>query len=211
MDEGRINRHIRQHRIAKMKISDVRDHDIERLLKDIAKPKKVKRENSDKLMTIGGRGTATRTIRMLGGIFSYAVKHKYIKENPRKGVELYKDKKGERFLSPDEIQRLGDVLREAETIGLPWMPKDGPNAKHVPKMAATAREVISPHAIAAIRLLMLTGCRLREILNLRWSQVDLQQGVFCTVGSKTGPKKVLIGVAAMKVLAELPRIDATRT
>lgn len=207
MDKGRIERHIKTHRVAKMKISDVRDHDIEKLKKEIAKPKRVARANSAKMMEIGGKGTATRTIRMLGGIFSYAVKNKYIKENPRKGVELYPDKKGERFLSPDEIQRLGETLREAETVGLPWQPKDGPNAKHVPKMAATARELISPHAIAAIRLLMLTGCRLREILNLRWSQVDLKSGLLDLSDSKTGAKKVLIGAAAMKVLADLERIE----
>lgn len=207
MDKGRIERHVKTHRIAKMKISDVRDHDIERLLKEIAKPKLVKRVNSEKLLEIGGKGTATRTIRMLGGIFSYAVKQKYLKENPRKGVELYKDKKNERFLSLDEIQRLGDTLVEAETVGLPWQPKGGPNAKHTPKMVATAREVISPHAIAAIRLLMLTGCRLREILNLRWSQVKFEQGLLDLSDSKTGAKKVLIGTAAMKVLADLEHID----
>lgn len=206
MDKGRIERHIKPHDIARMKISDVRDLHIERLKKAIAKPKKVQRENSEKMMEIGGKGTATRTIRMLGGVFSYAVKCKYLKENPRKGVELYKDNKNERFLSDDEIQRLGDVLREAETIGLPWMPKDGPNAKHVPKIAATAREVISPHAIAAIRLLMLTGCRLREILNLQWAHVDMERGILNLPTSKTGAKKVLIGAAALKVLAELPRV-----
>ena len=207
MDKGRIERHIKPHGIAKMKIGDVRDLHIERLKKDIAKTREVPRENSDSLLKIGGKGTATRTIRMLGGIFSYAVKQKYIKENPRKGVELYKDNKNERFLSDEEIQRLGEALREAETVGLPWQPKLGPNAKHVPKIAATAREKISPHAIAAIRLLMLTGCRLREILNLQWSHVDLERGILNLPTSKTGAKKVLVGAAALKVLADLERID----
>jgi len=204
MDKGRINRHIKPHKIARMKISDVRDVHIERLLKDIASGKTaVKREGGKGYIATGGKGTATRTIRMLGGIFSYAVKCKYLKENPRSGVELYPDKKGERFLSPSEIQRLGETLREAETDGLPWQPKDGPNAKHTPKKAATAREVVSPYAVGAIRLLMLTGCRLREILNLRWSQVDLEQGLLDLSDSKTGAKKVLIGAAAIKVLEDL--------
>lgn len=207
MDKGRINRHIKPQPIARMKISDVRDVHIEKLLKDIAAGKtKAKREGGKGYIATGGKGTATRTIRMLGGIFSYAVKCKYIKENPRRGVELYPDKKGERFLSPDEIQRLGSTLREAETEGLPWQPKNGPNAKHTPKMAATAREIISPHAVAAIRLLMLTGCRLREILNLRWSQVDLERGLLDLSDSKTGAKKVLVGAAAAKVLEDLKPI-----
>lgn len=207
MDKGRIERHIKPHDIARMKISDVRDLHIEKLKKAIAKPRKVVRDNSEKMMEIGGKGTATRTIRMLGGIFSYAVKCKYLKENPRKGVELYKDNKSERFLSDDEIQRLGDVLREAADPGLPWMPKEGKNAKHVPKIAATAREKISPHAIAAIRLLMLTGCRLREILNLQWAHVDMERGILNLPTSKTGAKKVLVGAAALKVLADLERIE----
>jgi len=208
MDKGRIERHIKAHSIANVKIGDVRDLHIERLKKDIAAGKtKVKRENGKGFIASGGKGAATRTIRMLGGIFSYAVKCKYIAENPRKGVAVYADKKGERFLSPDEIQRLGDALREAEDPGLPWQQPDGPASKHRPKMAATAREKISPHAIAAIRLLMLTGCRLREILDLRWSQVDLQLGLLDLSDSKTGQKKVLIGAAALKLLADLPRVE----
>lgn len=208
MDRGRVDRHIKAHGIAKLKIGDVRDLHVEKLKKDIATGKtKVKREGGKGYIATGGKGAATRTIRMLGGIFSYAVKCKYIKENPRKGVDVYPDKKGERFLSDDEIQRLGEALREAETVGLPWQQKDGPTSKHRPKMAATAREVISPHAIAAIRLLMLTGCRLREILDLRWSQVDLKAGLLDLSDSKTGAKKVLIGAAALKVLADLERID----
>lgn len=207
MDKGRIERHIKPHGIAKLKISDVSDLHIERLKKEVAKVKEVPRENSDKMMKVGGKGTATRVIRMLGGIFTYAVKNKYIKDNPCKGVELYKDKKNERFLSDDEIQRLGETMCEAETVGLPWTPKQGKIAKHVPKKAATAREVIAPHAIAAIRLLMLTGCRLREILTLRWSQVDFERGLLDLSDSKTGPKKVLIGAAAIKVLDDLERIE----
>ena len=208
MDKGRINRHIKTQSIAKMKIDDVSDIHIEKLKRDIAKGKTaVKREGGKGYIATGGKGTATRTIRMLGGIFSYAVKCKYIKENPCKGVELYKDNKNERFLSDEEIQRLGDTLREAETVGLPWQPKGGPNAKHTPKKSATAREIISPHAVAAIRLLMLTGCRLREILNLRWSQVDEARGILNLPTSKTGAKKVLIGAAALKVLADLERVE----
>ena len=204
MDVGRINRHVRPCKIANMKIGDVQDVHIERLLKDIAEGKTaVKREGGKGYVATGGKSTATRTIRMLGSIFSYAVKRKYIAENPCKGAELYPDKKGERFLSSNEIQRLGDTLREAETVGLPWQPKSGPNAKHIPKKAAVAREIVSPFAIGAIRLLMLTGCRLREILNLRWSQVDLERGSLDLLDSKTGAKKILIGAAAAKVLEDL--------
>lgn len=206
MDRGRIERHIKSQPIGKLKISEVRDLHIEKLKKDIANGKTaVKREGGKGYIATGGKGAATRTIRMLGGIFSYAVKCKYIKENPRKGVDLYADKKGERFLSDDEFQRLAEALREAETEGLPWMPKN-PGSKHVPKIAATARETIDAHAIAAIRLLMLTGCRLREILNLKWAHVDEANGALNLPDSKTGAKKVLVGAAAMQVFKGIPRI-----
>jgi integrase len=205
-DKGRIERHIKP-LLGAMKISDVRSKDIERFKKDVASGKtKVKRENGKGFIATGGQGAATRTVRLLGGIFSYAVKCEYITENPRKGVAVYADRKNERFLSLAELQRLGEALHEAETVGLPWQPKNGANAKHTPKKVATAREVVSAHAIAAIRLLMLTGCRAGEILTLQWSHVDMERGILNLPTSKTGAKKVLIGSAALKVLADLPRI-----
>ncbi|MBY0282520.1 MAG: tyrosine-type recombinase/integrase [Sphingomonas sp.] len=207
-DKGRIERHIKP-LLGSMKISDVKRGDIEKFMRAVANGKTaadVKTKAHGRAIVTGGKGAATRTVRLLGGIFSYAVKHEYIKANPRAGVKVYADGKGERFLSPDEIMRLGDALREAETIGLPWQLKEGPNAKHRPKKGGDQREVIAPHAVAAIRLLMLTGCRAGEILRLQWQHVDLERGILNLPTSKTGAKKVLIGAAAMKVLAELPRV-----
>jgi integrase len=206
-DKGRIERHIKP-LLGGMKISDVKRGDIEKFMRAVATGKTatdVKTKAHGRAIVTGGKGAATRTVRLLGGIFSYAVKHEYLKENPRAGVKVYADGKGERFLSPEEITRLGEALREAETIGLPWQVKEGPKAKHTPKKG-DQREVISPYAVAAIRLLMLTGCRAGEILNLQWAYVDLERGILNLPTSKTGAKKVLIGAAAMKVLAELPRI-----
>ena len=97
-------------------------------------------------------------------------------------------------------------LREAETTGLPWQFNEGVNEKHRPKNAENQLEVISPHAIAAIRLLMLTGCRLSEILKLQWGDVDFNRGLLDLSDSKTGAKEVLLGAAALKVLAEIPRL-----
>lgn len=214
-DKGRIERHIKAHSIGSMKIGDVKRTDIEKFMRAVATGKTATDSNTDRslqpkkggrIIVTGGKGAATRTVRLLGGIFSYAVKCEYIKENPRSGVKVYADGKGERFLSPEEITRLGDTLREAETVGLPWQLKDGPKAKHTPKMGGDQREVISAYAIAAIRLLMLTGCRAGEILNLQWSHVDMERGILNLPTSKTGAKKVLIGAAALKVLAELPRV-----
>jgi integrase len=97
-------------------------------------------------------------------------------------------------------------LREAETVGLPWTFNEGKKAKHRPAKAENRREVVSPYAVAAIRLMLLTGCRAGEILNLRWDAVDLEKGFLNLADSKTGAKTVLLGAPALEVLASLPRL-----
>jgi integrase len=210
-DRSRIERHIKP-LIGRKRIGAVAGPDIERLLRDIAHGKTALDEKGEKprsrSIVRGGEGAATRTVRLLGGIFSWAVANGYMKDNPRRGVATFKDGKGERFLSTDETARLGEVLREAETIGLPWVENDGADAKHRLKDKSKAREVISPYVTAAIRLLILTGCRVGEILSLQWKDVDLENGVLNIRQSKTGAKKVLLTAPAAKVLAELKRISS---
>lgn len=65
---------------------------------------------------------------------------------------------------------------------------------------------MSPFAGAAIRLLLLTGCRLREILHLRWSDVDLERGMLNLLNSKTGRKNVILNAPALAVIGTLPRM-----
>ncbi|MBO6756348.1 MAG: tyrosine-type recombinase/integrase [Roseibium sp.] len=206
-DVGRINAHIRP-LLGKRKISTVKRADIERFMHDVAKGKTAHDKRTEKGRSIvrGGKGTATRTVRLLGGIFTYAVNQGYLETNPRTGSKLFKDGAKERFLSQSEIERLGEVLTEAETIGLPWHLKDNAKTKHRPVSEGNLREKISPHVTAAIRLLLLTGCRLREILDLRWSEVDLERGLLDLPDSKTGRKVVYLSEAAVEVLEGLPRV-----
>jgi integrase len=68
--------------------------------------------------------------------------------------------------------------------------------------------VIGQHAAAAIRLLILTGARLREILHLRWEQIDLERGLLLLPDSKTGKKAIVLNAPAIAVLAGLPRVGA---
>ncbi|MBW7909502.1 MAG: site-specific integrase, partial [Kiritimatiellae bacterium] len=77
--------------------------------------------------------------------------------------------------------------------------------KHRPVKAENVREVFPRHVTDAIRLLMVTGCRLREILHLRWEDVDFERGVLNLPDSKTGRKKVLIAGAAVAILDQLER------
>ncbi len=68
------------------------------------------------------------------------------------------------------------------------------------------RRGVSVHAVAAIRLLMLTGCRRNEILTLRWEDVDLDANELHLSDSKTGPRTISLSPEAARLLAELPRI-----
>ncbi len=122
--------------------------------------------------------------------------------NPAKGVERFKEDGRERFLTNDEIAAIGEALVEAETIGLPY---NQGTSKHSPK-ATTRRPPLGIHATNALRLLMLTGCRISEILNLEWSQVDMQRGLLFLPDSKTGRKTVVLSEAAIEVLNSTPRI-----
>jgi integrase len=105
-----------------------------------------------------------------------------------------------------ELGRLGDALKQAETVGLPWSVNETKStAKHVPKYA-TRRTVLDPFAVAAIRLLILTGARFREILHARWEHVDFERGIIHLPDSKTGAKPIYLSAAAQAVLIKLPRM-----
>ena len=104
--------------------------------------------------------------------------------NPRKHIKKYAEEKRERFLSPAELKRVGDVLREMEDEGI---------------------ELSS--AIAAARLLILTGCRLGEIMTLQWEHVDLAGRALRLPDSKTGAKVVHLGQPAIDVLMGIKKVD----
>jgi len=111
-------------------------------------------------------------------------------------------------LSVAELARLGDAIREAESTGVPYLVDETkPEAKHAPK-PENRRTVIGPHAAAALRLLIFTGARLREILHLRWDWVDLERGLLLLPDTKTGKKAIVLNAPAMKVLADLPRLGS---
>lgn len=207
-DKGCIERHIKP-LLGHHHVKDLKRRHIEDFFTAVAEGETAKNEVIDgkRIIVKGGEGAARRTVRLLGGILTYAIGREYISENPRRGVKIGKDNANERYLFGDELRRLGEALREAETEGLPWQFNDDAKEKHRPKNPENLREVISPHAIAAIRLLLLTGCRLGEILNLQWSQVDLERGFLRLSDSKTGKKDVILGAPALAILAEIPRVD----
>jgi integrase len=125
--------------------------------------------------------------------------------NPVRRIDKFAEHRRERFLTTQELERLGAATEEAETTGLPWeVDQIGPNAKHNanPENEFTK---ITPTAAAALRLLLFTGCRLREILYLKWEYVDLERGLLFLPESKTGRKTVVLNAPAVAVLAGLDR------
>jgi integrase len=157
-----------------------------------------------------GKPTANRVVVLISGMFTWAAKAGAVPEgpNPARGVSRFREEGRERFLSADELARLGDALREAETVGLPWDADEAqPAAKHLAK-PENRRTIVSPFATAAIRLLLFTGCRLREILHLRWDEVDFDRGVLALPDSKSGKKLVMLAAPALAVLSALPRLGS---
>jgi integrase len=151
---------------------------------------------------------ANRAVALVSAIWNWAARSEEVAfvDNPARAIERYAEAGRERYLTSEELARLGDALREGETIGLPYsIDETKTTAKHAPK-ADRRRVKLDPFAVAAIRLLILTGARLREILDAQWSQLDLERGVLFLADSKTGKKPVYLSATARAVIAELPRV-----
>jgi integrase len=126
--------------------------------------------------------------------------------NPARGIDRYREHRKERFLSVAEVRRLAEAVREAETIGLPYAIDEAkPKARNAPK-PENRRTKIGPHACAALRLLLLTGARLREILDLEWAHVDMERKLLLLPDSKTGQKAIILNDPAVATLKGLSRV-----
>lgn len=151
---------------------------------------------------------ANRALSLVSSIWNWAARRDLVAahENPASGIEKNPEQGRERYLTSEEFLRLGDVLREAETVGLPFIvDRTKPTAKHARK--ADARRPIDPYAIAAIRLLIFTGARFREVLHMRWQEVDFGRSVVHLADSKTGRKPIILSAPALQLLDSLPRIE----
>ena len=130
--------------------------------------------------------SANRCLALLKTMFSLAERWGLRPDgsNPCRHVQKYKEYKRERFLSQQELARLGRALSKAER-----------------------EKTHSPQVIAAIRLLIYTGARLSEILTLKWEYILLDQGWIRLPESKTGAKTIYLNPPALEVLDSLIRIE----
>lgn len=188
-DRSRIKNHIIP-MLGSMVLASVRRADVERLLVGVKKgdtkttERKMLAKPRASTKVTGGQGTATRTVGLLGAIMTFAVRRGLVPSNPCSGVKRYKDRKVERFLSPEELAHLGSALDAVDA------------AKKYPRAGTDA-----------LRMLVLTGCRKQEILDLEWRWVDLHHRCLRLPDSKTGQKIVPLGAAAVDYLKAMKARD----
>jgi len=177
-DRGRIERHIKP-LLGTRRVIDLTSADITRFLRDIATGKTkadIKTRKRGRAIVRGGRGTASRTVGLLGGILSYAVSEGIRADNPVRGVSRFADGKRRFVLAPGQYRTLGQMLG----------------------LAAQRGE--NPKAIAGVKLIALTGCRLTEVVKLRKSEADRAVGCFRFVDTKENENIRPIGSVAFDII-----------
>ena len=162
-DRGRIEGHIVPF-LGRLAVAAVTKQDVERFMHAVAagetaQSRKTKPRGVSKVR--GGRGAATRTIGLLGAIFTYAIDHNVRTDNPAHRVRKFAENRRERRLAEAEYATLGVGLRQAEAT-------------------------IWPPAVACLRFLTLTGWRSGEAIALRWQDVDLARRTAVLPDTKTG-------------------------
>lgn len=218
-------RNIRNHilpLLGKLKVREVSRTDVDRFKRAVAQGKTAKEERAEggalKLRVVGGTGAANRCIALLSKMFNLAEVWGLRPDgsNPTRHVEKYAERKVERLLSAEDLERLGDAMRDAETrcgasealdveIATARQMKDRAKARDLAAKRRRLGFVPSRSAIAAIRLLVFTGGRLSEILGLRWEWIDFERGEARLPDSKTGAKTLHLPPPALEVLAGLQR------
>jgi integrase len=169
-----------------MKVRAVTSVDVESFMRAVAEGKTAKRAKTGKKRGLsnvrGGRGTASRTVGLLGAIFAYAVRNRMRPDNPVHGVMRPADGKRERRLSDAEYAALGEALRQAADAGI-W-----------------------PPAVAAVRFLALTGWRSGEALGLHWAEIDPARRTAILADTKTGRSIRPLSHAVCDVLRGVSRM-----
>lgn len=184
--------------------AELTEGDIEAFARAVAKGKTAKDEKigpRTRIIVKGGEGAARKVVRDLSAVLSFALRRRIIGENPVATASVRKtDGRRERFLTTEEVQRLGKALDELESAGARGTDKRGKT------LAAANRK-----ATNITRLWALTGARRNEIAALRWESVDLARGLLILDDSKTGRSIRPLGAAAVGLLESLRAAAAPET
>lgn len=192
LDKANIDNHVLP-LMGRRLVSEIQSGDVEALKAAIregktapADPKEQSKAQGGGIVVRGGPGAANRTLTLLSTMMKFAERWDFRPKgsNPVIGVTRFAEEPKERFLNAEEFKRLGDILEEQERNG---------------------HEL--PSAIAAIRLLILTGARLSEVLTLKWSHVQLERARLRLPDSKTGAKNIALPKSAVELLASVPRLE----
>jgi integrase len=203
-DRGRIEAHVRP-LLGSRTVASLKHSDIERFRQDVAAGKTAKARPPSRAkaskpgrsgrggIVRGGPVAAIRTADMLKTILQIAVRDGVLPSNPARGLRRKKTQPLPVPFSFDMVTAVGQAMRDAE--------KQEMNIyKSIRPATATA--------LAAIRLLILTGCRRMEVLTLQWGDVDFAGRCFRFRDTKTGQQLRPIGRAALDHLAEIKPDDA---
>ena len=174
--------------LGRKKISEVRAGDVEQFMRDVRDgktAKDVKGGPRARIIVRGGIGAATRGVRDLSAVYTFALRQELVTSNPCSLVKKPADRRRTRFLSLDEVTRLGEALVDLEHEGA------------------------NPNAIAIIRLWVLTGCRRDEIAALQWSEVDFERACLRLHDSKTGRSVRPLSAPALALLKSLSSLPTS--
>ena len=157
-------------------------------------------------------GSANRALAALSKALSLAMEWGMRPDglNPCVRIKKYTEHARDRFLSVEELGRLGAVLIEAEAVGLPWVVDETkPKAKHLARPENRVSP-LDPAIVAVVRLLLLTGARRSEITELQWSHVDFAAGTIALPYQKGRTRRPhVVAAAAMDLVSRRPRIEGS--
>ena len=188
-DRGRIEHHLRP-LLGKLRADRIGRAEIERMRNAVSAGKTAEKidggaKRRPGSIASGGKGAAAQCVALVGSIYAFGIGRGLYADNPARGVKKAPVRKVERYLSEGEIARLAEALD------------------------AEAQESGNPYPSAAIKLLLLTGCRKGEIVNLCWDHVDFERECLRLADSKTGAKVVYLNAPARALLCDLPRTANT--
>ncbi|MCP4408803.1 MAG: tyrosine-type recombinase/integrase [Gammaproteobacteria bacterium] len=166
-------------------VSEVNSTDIEKMVRGITAGRTAKDEragNRRRVIVRGGPGAARKVARDLSAVFTFAIRRKFVSANPCEHAAIRKtDNQRIRYLTVDEIGRLGAALEKLEVEGI--------NSK----------------ALNIARLWALTGCRRDEIAGLKWTEIDFDHSCLNLEDSKTGRSLRPLAAPALALMASIPK------